>query len=162
MSTMAEITEVAQKAIDGAMYHYFVNLATSSDDRNNEAQFFAEIVMQTQGWLVFTEDAMQNLYDQIYKDTLHINLVYTLTALFRSRFTLPEEDYQALIVHLANSYHTKEATDSNLSFMGQEYRDRIPDPEMVISILKNNRYLVMFAVYFTYGDPSVLAEAVGK
>jgi hypothetical protein len=159
---MAEITAVAEKAINDAMHHYFVNLATSSDTRNNEVDFFVEVALQTQGWLVFTEDSMQNLYDLIYKDTLYINLVYTMTALFRARFTLPEEDYQTLIEHLAYSYHTKEASDPKLSFMGSEYRDRIPDPAAVISILKNNRYLVMLAVYFTYGNPAVLAEAISK
>lgn len=160
MATLAEITENAQNAINQALHHYFMNLAVSSENRYNEAQFIASLLLQTQGWLVFTEDSMQNLYDEIYKDTLHINLVYTLTALFRTRFTLPEEDYQALIAHLANSFNTKETPDPKLSFTGQEYRDRIPDPTAVISILKNNRYLVMFAVLFTWADPAILADAI--
>ncbi|BAQ02575.1 hypothetical protein AVU38_gp047 [Ralstonia phage RSL2] len=157
---MAEITEVAQNAINGAMHHYFHNLTIKGENRFNEASFLGEVLLQTQGWLVFTEDSMQNLYDMIYKDTLYINLVYTLTSLFRTRFTLPEEDYQALIVHLAQAYNTKEADDPKLSFMGAEYRSRIPDPDAVISILKNNRYLVMFAVFFTYGSPEIIAGVI--
>lgn len=162
MATLAEITEVAKNAIDSTMAHYFHNLTVRGENRQNEATFLAEVLLQTQGWLVFTEDSMQNLYDMIYKDTLHINLVYTLTALFRTRFTLPEEDYQDLIVHLATAYNTKEAVDPKLSFMGSEYRERIPDPDGIIKILQNNRYLVMFAVLFTYGNPEIIAEAIGK
>ncbi|BCM95085.1 hypothetical protein [Burkholderia phage FLC6] len=160
MSTLAEITETAQNAINSALSHYFHNLTIKGENRQNEATFLAEVLLQTQGWLVFTEDSMQNLYDMIYKDTLHINLVYTLTALFRTRFTLPEQDYQALIVHLAQAFNTKEAADPKLSFMGTEYRDRIPDPDGIIKILQNNRYLVMFAVLFTYGNPEIIAEVV--
>lgn len=160
MATLAEITETAQNAINSALSHYFHNLTIKGENRQNEATFLAEVLLQTQGWLVFTEDSMQNLYDMIYKDTLHINLVYTLTALFRTRFTLPEQDYQALIVHLAQAFNTKEAADPTLSFMGTEYRDRIPDPDGIIKILQNNRYLVMFAVLFTYGNPEIIAEVV--
>uniref|UniRef100_A0AAU7PFN6 Uncharacterized protein n=1 Tax=Burkholderia phage vB_BgluM-SURPRISE13 TaxID=3159457 RepID=A0AAU7PFN6_9VIRU len=162
MATMAEITDVAGTAINQAMHHYFVNLATSGDDRNNEAQFVAEVLMQVQGWLLFTEDSLQNIQDLIYKDTLHINLVYTLTALFRTRFILPEQDYQTYIEHLANSFNTKEAADPRQSFMSAEYSDRIPDPAPVANLLKNNRHLVMLATFFVYGDPNVLADAIGK
>lgn len=162
MATMAEITENAQIAINQAMNHYFVNLVTSSDERNNEAQFMAELVMQVQGWLLFTEDSLQNIQDMIYKDTLHINLVYTLTALFRTRFTLPEQDYQSLVNHLADAFNTKETSDPRQSFMSSEYSDRIPDPAAVANLLKNNRQLVMLACWFIYGDPNILAEAIGK
>ena len=162
MATMAEITENAQIAINQAVSHYFVNLATSSDNRNNEAQFLAEVVLQIQGWLMFTEDSLQNIQDLIYKDTLYINLVYTLTALFRTRFTLSNEDYSALITHLANAFDTKESADPLLSFMSAEYSERIPTPGTVASLLSNNRQLVMLACWFIYGDPNILADAIGK
>ena len=162
MAEMADITKVAQNAIDEAMAHYFVNLATSGDNRNNEAQFLADVLLQTQGWLVFTEDSLQNIQDLIFKDTLHLNLVYTLTALFHSRFTLPKEDYDQLIEHLAHSFNTKECQDERLSFLPKQYADRIPEPGAIISILRNNRHLVMLVVFYTYGNPSILADALEK
>lgn len=159
MATIAEINEVAKDAINQAMQHYFVNLAVG-ENKIHETQFLAELLIQTQGWLVFGEESLQNIQSQIYKDSLYINLIYTLTALFRSRFVLPKEDYKKLIEHLANSFNTKECEDENLSFMSPAYRARIPDPETIVSLLINNHHLVMLLVFYTYADTNVLAEAL--
>lgn len=161
MATMAEITEVASNAVNGAMSHYFVNLATG-EEKVEEAKFIAEVLMQTQGWLLFTEESLQNLHDVTYKDTLYINLIYTLTSLFRTRFVLSEVEYQQYLEHLAQAYDVKESADPRLSFMSPEYSARIPDPATVLNLLRNNRHLVMMASFFTYGDPNILADAVGK
>lgn len=157
MATLEEINKVAKEAIDGAMSHYFVNLASGAT-KSLESGFIAEVLMAMQGWLIFTEDSLQNLQDMILKDSLNINLIYTLTALFYSRFTLPREDYEALIEHLAQSFNTKETKDDLQSFMPLEYRVRLAEPNDISNLLRNNRSLVMLTCIYVYLDVNILME----
>lgn len=159
MSTLADIIEVATNAINQALHHYFENLASGAE-KIEESKFLAEVLIEMQGWLVFTEESLQNIQDMIYKDTLYINLIYTLTALFRTRFVLPQEDYDTLVEHLAKSFDTKKSIDPKQSFMPTVYVNRIPDPDVVMNILSNNQHLVMLAVFYTYGSTQVLLEAL--
>lgn len=159
MATIEEITQVAKKAIDESMSHYFINLA-SGEAKVHESKFVGEVLMAMQGWLIFTEDSLQNIQDMVLKDSLHINLIYTLTALFYNRFTLPREDYDALVDHLAQSFDTKEAEDDFQSFMPKEYRARLADPKYIASLLRNNRSLVMLTCLYTYFNVEILMEGV--
>jgi hypothetical protein len=160
MTPIAEINKVAEKAIDGAFAHYFFHLA-SGEDKLFEAKFVAETLQMIQPWLFFTEEAMEQLIDFIYKDTIHINLVFTLTAIFRQRFVLEKEDYDRYVKHIAESFFTQDNEDEKLSMMPKEYRDRLTNPQAIEMMLRNNRMLVMLITATLYLDTNIIKEAVG-
>jgi hypothetical protein len=159
MTPLAEINQVAEKAIDDAFAHYFVHLA-SGQDKLFEAKFIAETLQMIQPWLFFTEEAMEELINFIYKDTIHINLVFTLTAMFRQRFTLETEDYDRYVKHIAQSFFTQDNEDDKLSMMPKEYRDRLTNPDAIEMMMKNNRMLVMLITMALYLDTNILATAL--
>lgn len=161
MTPLADINEVARNAINGAFAHYFQNLA-SGEDKLHEAKFSAEVLQMIQPWLFFTEEAMEAMLDFIYKDTLHINFVYTMTALFRQRFVLEKEDYERYVRHIADSFYTQENEDEKLSMMAKEYRERLISPESIEMMMKNNRLLVMLITMSLYLDTNIVSEAVLK
>lgn len=159
MPTIAEITKVAGNAINEALEQYLIHL-TTGENKVQEVLFLKDLILMMQPWLFFTETAMEKLQAEIYRDSLRINLIYSLTALFRQRFTLPEEDYQAYIKHLANSFNTQECSDPVLSMMATEYANRLTNPDAIEMMLENNRPLVMMVTTMLYIDTSILLRAI--
>lgn len=159
MSTIAEITKVAKHAIDEAYEHYFIHL-TAGEQKIEEIKAVAEMIMMMQPWLFFTETALEKLQEFIYTNSQRINLVYSLTALFRQRFTLEEEDYKKYIDHLATSFNTQECEAANLSMMAVKYQERLTKPEMIQVLLQNNRPLVMLASTMLYFDTNILKQSI--
>jgi hypothetical protein len=159
MLSISEINKVAEKAIDDAFAHYFVHLA-SGQDKIDEAKFIAELLQMLQPWLFFSEGTLEATHDFIYKDQLHINLIYSLTAIFRQRFAVDVEECNLYVKHIANSFDTKECTNEKESLMSEEYRNRLMAPSSVESLLKNNRPLVMMATAMLFLDTNILALAL--
>jgi hypothetical protein len=161
MATTEEVTSEARRAINDAMSHYFINLA-SGGEKIDEAKFIAAFLQMAQPWLFFAEASLGAVQDFIMKDVLHINLVNTLTALFYNRFTLGRENYEAYIKHLSQSFFTQEASDFKQSFMAEEYRNRLIDPETIEMLLLNNRSLVMLVSIVLYFETQLLADVLPK
>lgn len=159
MLSISEINKAAEKAIDDTFAHYFVHLS-SGQDKVEEAQFIVEMLQMLQPWLLFTEGTLEAVHSFLYKDQLHINLIYSLTAIFRQRFAVENGEYDLYVKHIANSFDTKECTNEKESLMSEEYRNRLMPISSVESLLKNNRPLVMLATMMLYLDTNILAHAL--
>lgn len=159
MTKLDEILTVAGTAINEAYAHYFTNLATG-EGKVFEAKFIAELISLIQPWLFFTEESLERVTSLIYKDQITVNLSYTLTALFRQRFSLPEEDYAAFLDHIADSFAVQKCEDPQASMMSNEYSSRIPTPEAIAVMLKNNRMIAMLASTVLYLNMEVIAGSL--
>ena len=159
MTKLDEILQVAGTAINEAYAHYFTNLAVG-EGKVFEAKFIAELISMIQPWLFFTEESLERVTSFIYKDQLSVNLAYTLTALFRQRFALPEEEYMAFLDHVADAFAVQKCDDQQASMMSPEYSSRIPTPEAISVMLKNNRMIAMLASTVLYLNVEIIAGAL--
>lgn len=159
MLTLQEITKVVSDAVNGAINHYFYNMV-AGPDKADEAQFIAEFMQQTQLWLFFTEEAMEELHKTIYKSDIQINLVYSLSVLFHQRVTISEEDYARFVKHLTWSVDAKFAEEDPLSIMASQYRERIPNAENIEVFLRSNRPWVFLCCMASYLETSNLVAAL--
>lgn len=160
MLSIAELNKAADRAVNEAYAHYLSNLA-SGQDKISEIQFVGTLLQMMQPWTFFTEEAMEEMMNAIYKDALYISFMYNMTALFRQRFAVSKEDYELYIKHVADSFFTQACENDNLSMMATEYRVRLSSGESIEVMLKNNRILVMLVTMMLYFDTRILAAALG-
>lgn len=159
MLTLKEIVDQAANALNAGFDHYFVNLA-SGEGKIDEAKFIGLLIQQTQPWLMFTEEGIESMMiESIYRDPVHLNLIYNLTLAFFSKLSLEESDYERYLNHMAFSFDINASKDS-LSLMFKEYQDRLMGEDRVYTILKNNRPIVMLATMITHLDVSILVAAM--
>lgn len=157
MSTIEEIVNAAKKAVNESVLHYFKNM-TMGDEKYNELIFITEYLSEVQPWLFFSEQSLIDIRNKILKDTLHVNLVYNLTLLFRAYLCMTEGEYQTLVQHLADSLSTAQASDTEQSLMAKQYLTRMPDRDSINNLMDNNRSHVMLICLTLFLDTDILVE----
>ena len=158
MLTIKEIIEQAGSALNAAFDHYFVNLA-SGQGKEDEALFIASLIQNTQPWLIFTEEGIESLMiEQIYRDSVHLNLIYNLTTAFFNKLGLESGDYKRYVDYLSSAFDINPGNPA-LSLMFKEHQDRLMGENRIFTLLDNNRPLVMLATMIAHLDVSIIVAA---
>lgn len=160
MSNVFRITKSAERAINESLTHYFGNLAYG-EGLKSEVGYLVELLKNLQGWLLFTETSQEEIQTELLRDSLRVNLVYTLTALFNARFVVTDMEYASFVDHIAKSFNIQACSTEEMLLMPKQYSERLMDFEGIKNILMNNKWLVMLTCFYLYVDTAILEQAGG-